>query len=68
MLHKEYVLVGEFGLRIRTASIRTTGRSDTGEKLPLILQCAQIVWYDELSLSNFQDRDIEHAGCTLGDI
>jgi len=62
MLYKEYVLVGELGLRINT------GRSDTGEKLFVNLQCVQILWFDELSLSNFQDCDIEHAERKLGDI
>jgi hypothetical protein len=66
MLHKEYVLVGEFGCRTHAASIRTTGRSGTGEKFLVTLQCVQIVWYDEMSLSTFQDR--EHEERTLGDI
>lgn len=68
MLYKEYVLLGELGLRINTASIRTTGRSDTGEKLLVSLQCVQIVWYDELSLFTSQDCDIELEERTLGDI
>jgi len=66
MLNKEYVLVGEFGCRIHRACIRTIGRSDTGEKFLVTLQCVQIVWHDELSLSTFQVR--EHEECTLGDI
>jgi len=68
VLYKEYVLLGELGLRINTASIRTTGRSDTGEKLLVSLQCVQIVWYDELSLFTSQDCDIELEERTLGDI
>jgi len=44
VLYKEYVLVGELGLRINTASIRTKGRSDTGEKLLVTIECVQIVW------------------------
>jgi hypothetical protein len=66
MLHKEYVLLGEFGFRIHTASIRTIGKSDTGETFLVTLQCVQIVWYDELSLSTFEER--EHEECTLRDI
>jgi len=58
--------VGEFSFKIHTASIRTIGRSDTGKKFLVTLQCVQIVWYDELSLFTFQDR--EHEECTLGDI
>ena len=58
----------ELGLRINTASIRTTGGSDTGENLHVNLQCVQIVWYDELSLSTFQECDIEHAERTLRDV
>jgi hypothetical protein len=37
MLHTEYILVGELGLRIYAAIIRTTRRPDKGEKLLVTL-------------------------------